>query len=100
MNITEEEIFSLNYKTSRLYSSETNNIIKGQVNEKGVPLPCHVRLYEKNSGVLFSQVLTDSEGNYSFSNLNNDEPFFIVVHHPKAEYNAVIQDNIYPSQSN
>ena len=31
-----------------------------------------------------------------FYNLNDEERFFVVAHHPKLQFNAVIQDNVVP----
>ena len=69
--------------------------IKGKVSEKNTPIPCRVRLFEKLSGRLITDVLTDINGNYEFGHLTETE-FFIVAHHPESKYNAVIQDNIIP----
>ena len=70
--------------------------INGQVKEKNTPIPCRVRLFEQKSGVLMAEVETDNQGYYAFHNLNNEERFFIVAHHPKVLFNAVISDNVEP----
>lgn len=69
--------------------------IKGTIKEKEVPLPCRVRLFEKLSGQIISDIQTDNNGNYEFNHLNKTL-FFIVAHHPESKFNAVIQDNIIP----
>ena len=69
--------------------------IKGQVKELGNNIPCRVRLFEKLSGRLIADVLTDNTGYYAFDHLTETK-FFIVAHHPQNQYNAVIQDNIIP----
>ena len=69
--------------------------IKGRVSEKNTPIPCRVRLFEKLSGRLIADVLTDSSGNYEFDHLTQAK-FFLVAHHPQNQYNAVIQDNVVP----
>lgn len=69
--------------------------IKGFVSEIGLSIPCRVRLFEKSSGLLISDVLTDELGNYEFENLS-ELKFFIVAHHPSNQFNAVIQDNVVP----
>ena len=61
-----------------------------------MPLPCRVRLFERKSGLLMSEIATDSQGYYAFYNLNDEERFFVVAHHPKIQFNAVIQDNVVP----
>ena len=61
-----------------------------------MPIPCRVRLFERKSGLLFADVLTDDQGYYQFENLSNECSYFIVAHHPKLKFNAVIQDNVVP----
>ena len=43
-----------------------------------------------------SEVATDSQGYYAFYNLNDEEQFFVVAHHPEILFNAVISDNLVP----
>ena len=43
-----------------------------------------------------AEVATDNQGHYAFYNLNDEERFFIVAHHPRLQFNAVIQDNVVP----
>lgn len=69
--------------------------IRGQASQTGVPLPCRVRLFEKLSGQLIAEMLTDENGNYEFDHLTRVR-FFIVAHHPASQFNAVIQDNVVP----
>ena len=70
--------------------------IKGNVSKQSVPLPCIVRLYEKGSGQLIQQKLSEKNGNYEFLGLNNAFKFFITAHDPASQFNAVIQDNVVP----
>lgn len=69
--------------------------IKGAVKEKNIPIPCRVRLFEKLSGRMIADVLTDNTGNYVFNHLTQAK-FFLVAHHPQNQFNAVIQDNVVP----
>ena len=69
--------------------------IKGQVKEKKAPIPCRIRLFEKISGRLVMEAVTDQNGFYEFSHLAKTN-FFIIAHHPTSQYNAVIQDNVVP----
>ena len=69
--------------------------IKGQITEKDAPIPCRVRLYEKLSGRLLMEKVTDDLGNYEFDHLTNTR-YFLIAHHPELKYNAVIQDNVVP----
>ena len=69
--------------------------IKGQVKELNIPFPCRLRLFERASGRLISEVMTDQSGNYVFNHLTANK-FFIVAHHPSNTYNAVIADLVVP----
>ena len=69
--------------------------IKGQVKELGSNIPCRVRLFERQTGRLINEVVTDNSGNYEFDHLAMGT-FFIIAHHPASQYNAVIQDNVVP----
>ena len=69
--------------------------IKGQVKELGNNIPCRVRLFERQTGRLINEVLTDNSGNYEFDHLAMGT-FFIIAHHPLNQYNVVIQDNVVP----
>ena len=76
----------------------TNNVglsIKGQVKELNIPFPCRLRLFERISGRLISEVMTDQSGNYVFNHLTANK-FFIVAHHPLNQFNAVIADLVLP----
>lgn len=94
-------IANLKLVSSRDYSTEqtlTHNLgmsIKGSVKEQNIPLPCRLRLFDRISGRLISEVMTDQSGNYVFNHLTANK-FFIVAHHPENQYNAVIQDNVVP----
>lgn len=91
-------LINLNVTSSRSMDDAIEsgiNSIKGQVKEVGVSIPCRVRLFEKSTGRLISDVLTDSGGKYEFRNLLKVK-FFIVAHHPASQFNAVIQDNVVP----
>ncbi len=78
-----------------ILTSDKGLSIKGKVSEKNTPIPCRVRLFEKLSGRLIADVLTDNTGYYAFDHLTQAK-FFLVAHHPLNQYNAVIQDNIIP----
>ena len=78
-----------------ILTSEKGLSIKGQVKEVGAPIPCRIRLFEKLSGRLIADKLTDIYGNYEFDHLTKTK-FFIVAHHPTSQFNAVIQDNVVP----
>ena len=69
--------------------------IKGQVKQTNIPIPCRVRLFERQTGRLINEVLTDISGNYEFDHLAMGT-FFIIAHHPLNQYNAVIADMVVP----
>lgn len=69
--------------------------INGQVKALGIAIPCRVRLFEKISGRLIADVVTDNNGFYEFNHLVKSR-FFVVAHHPASQFNAVIQDNVVP----
>ena len=88
-------ISSRDYSTEQTLTYNLGMSIKGLVKEQNTPIPCRVRLFERLSGRLINEVLTDNSGNYEFNHLTANK-FFIVAHHPLNIYNAVIQDNIIP----
>jgi len=96
MGIKVVQSIALVFKSNIAFKTADAKSIKGQVQEKKVPLPCRVRLFERKSGLLMSEIATDSQGYYAFYNLNDEERFFVVAHHPKIQFNAVIQDNVVP----
>lgn len=78
-----------------ILTSDIGLAIKGQVKELNIPFPCRLRLFERISGRLISEVMTDQGGNYVFNHLTANK-FFIVAHHPSNTYNAVIADLVVP----
>ena len=87
---------TLVFKNNIAFKTADAKSIKGQVREENTPIPCRVRLFERKSGQLMAEVATDPQGYYAFYNLNDEEQFFVVAHHPASIYNAVIQDNVVP----
>lgn len=86
---------AINASNDLLLNNDVGLSISGAVKELGIPTPCRVRLHERLSGRLIFEKLTDNLGNYSFNHLTANK-FFIVAHHPRSQYNAVIQDNVIP----
>lgn len=78
-----------------ILTSDIGLAIKGQVKELNIPFPCRLRLFERMSGRLISEVMTDPNGNYVFNHLNANK-LFIVAHHPLNQFNAVIADLVVP----
>lgn len=73
----------------------SNLKVQGFVKKNGISIPCRVRIFEKLSGAIIQDVVTDHNGKYTFLNLGNTV-FFVVAHDPASHYNAVIQDNVVP----
>ena len=96
MLIKIDKQITLPFKDNIAFKTADAKSIKGQVREKNAPIPCRVRLFERKSGLLMSEVATDNDGYYAFYNLNDEERFFVVAHHPRLQFNAVIQDNVVP----
>lgn len=69
--------------------------IKGVIHQQGAKLVSRVRLFEKLSGKLIFDSVSDENGNYIFKKLTK-RAYFVVAHHPASQFNAVIQDNVVP----
>lgn len=81
--------------SDQILTNDVGLSIKGQVKELNIPFPCRLRLFERISGRLISEVMTDQSGNYVFNHLTANK-FFIVAHHPLNQFNAVIADLVVP----
>lgn len=88
-------ISAVNDSTEAILSNTKGLSIIGTVTEKNISIPCRVRLYERLSGRLISETLTNAQGSYKFDHLTAVK-FFLVAHHPTSTYNAIIQDNVVP----
>jgi hypothetical protein len=69
--------------------------IAGRVTLQGQNKQARVRLYEKLTGKLISEVATDREGEYEFLDLSLNT-FMVISVDLKSLFNAVIQDNVVP----
>lgn len=96
MSIKIDRPITLVFKNNIAFKTSDAKSIKGQVREENTPIPCRVRLFERKSGQLMAEVATDHQGYYAFYNLNDEEQFFVVAHHPEILFNAVISDNLVP----
>ena len=72
------------------------NKIIGKTTKNGLATQSIVRCYDKASGALLLQGVSDKDGVYSFSGLNKNNRYYIVSHDPLSKFNAVIQDNVVP----
>lgn len=96
MGIKVVQSIALVFKKNIAFKTADAKSIKGQVKEENTPIPCRVRLFERKAGLLMAEVATDNQGHYAFYNLNDEERFFVVAHHPEILFNAVISDNVVP----
>jgi len=96
MGIKVVQSIALVFKSNIAFKAADAKSIKGQVKEENTPIPCRVRLFERKAGLLMAEVATDNQGHYAFYNLNDEERFFVVAHHPEILFNAVISDNVVP----
>ncbi|AXY60179.1 hypothetical protein [Acinetobacter sp. WCHAc010052] len=73
-------------------SFKVKGVIKtNYVNTAGVL----VRLFARSDATLVGQAITDLNGSYQLT-VRDKEDKFLVAHHPKRLFNAVIQDNVVP----
>lgn len=70
--------------------------ISGVVKENDMEIPCRVRLYERLTGRLLDEVLTDIQGRYTFTNIQ-PTPVYVIAVDKNNIYNAVMQDGIRSS---
>lgn len=71
--------------------------VEGIVQEKNVPIAdVLVRLFSRNDAKLIGQTLSDTGGSFKFRLASNRE-VFVLAHHPKRQFNAVIQDIVRPA---
>ena len=88
-------VSAINPTIDTIYTYNNGLSIKGQDKLLGIAIPCRVRLFERISGRLIADVVTDNSGLYEFNHLVKAS-FFVVAHHPASQFNAVIQDNVVP----
>lgn len=62
MSIKIDRPITLVFKNNIAFKTADAKSIKGQVQEKKVPLPCRVRLFERKSGQLMAEIATDNQG--------------------------------------
>lgn len=92
--ITEIKVGVSSYPTFREYRSIYS--ITGTVMQLGQEINATVQLYSKATNQLLDSVETNKGGIYIFKSLQKSKSYFVVAHHPKSQYNAVIQDNVVP----
>lgn len=90
-----QKVIAVTSPVNTSISQDAGMKIQGVIFLQGVNIECRVRLFEKQTGRLIYDVKSDKNGRYKFTKLPFSN-FFIVAHHPKSQYNAVIQDNVVP----
>lgn len=70
--------------------------VAGTVSIENVPGARQVRLFNKRSGLLVSEVWSSPTGQYEFNGVDADQEYFVVAHDHLRVYNAVVQDMLAP----
>ena len=70
--------------------------VAGTVTIENVPGARQVRLFNKRSGLLVSEVWSSPTGQYAFDGVDADQEYFVVTHDHLRVYNAVVQDMLAP----
>lgn len=96
MNIVDCMSFAkIKYNGKDEIAESTTEFKKDKESPKLIVPFCEVQLYDQQKREHIKSVWSDKNGIYSFPNLNRkDFKYFIIAHHPKAEFNGVIADNI------
>jgi hypothetical protein len=71
--------------------------IAGKVREKGVVGQYRVRLHDQQSGRAIRETWSESDGDYSFINLDTKPKYVIALDHTSPIHTADIVDNVVPS---
>jgi len=73
-------------------------IFRGIIKEKGMPAQRKVMLYRRSSGELINSMTSAADGFYYLTTPYNEEHYIVVLDNDSGdEYNALIQDRVYPS---
>lgn len=68
-------------------------LIKGETTKNGVPLSCEVRTYNRNTGQLLNQAISNPEGKYAILGSRTADNYIIAID-PDSEFNLATQDNV------
>jgi hypothetical protein len=97
------DAFTKNYRNFTRWQAELsplaanyNGVISGLVTIQSTVAARKVRLYNKSTGQLVGQVMSGTDGAYTFTDLDPSFEYFAVGHDHTRVYNAVIQDMIQP----
>lgn len=66
--------------------------IYDKVLEEGLPVEVKLFLYERNTGILIKTTFSDTEGNFSFLNLNKDLEYFVTANDNKYQFQSVLKN--------
>lgn len=81
-------------RLSFFYGKENISGDVKNINRKIMPFR-KIKLFHQETNSFIESRTSDLEGEFSFNNFDlNKGPFFLVVHDPTGEHNAVIADNI------
>jgi hypothetical protein len=68
-------------------------LIKGETTKNGVSLSCGVRIYNRNTGQLLNQAISNLEGEYAILGSRAADNYIIAID-PDSEFNLASQDNV------
>jgi hypothetical protein len=71
-----------------------SGVIAGTVTVEGTPAARQVRLFDKKTGLLIDETLSQANGAYQFDRLELAREYFVVSHDYTRVFNAVIQDMV------
>ena len=87
--------FNSNLLSFETLGDETKNI-SGITRKDFVPLSKIVRLYDRETGILVRELLSNQDGSFTFESLSVSNKFYIVVldQEPGSIYNAEVADHL------
>lgn len=68
-------------------------LIKGETTKNGVPLSCEVRSYNRKTGQLLNQAMSNLEGKYAILGSRTADNYIVAID-PDSEFNLATQDNV------
>jgi hypothetical protein len=70
--------------------------IKGITRKDEIPTPKLVRLYDRQSGIMIHEVLSNLDGSFEFNGLSITKEFYVIVlDDGDSIYNALIEDHLF-----
>lgn len=68
-------------------------LVKGVTFKLGSPTSCRVRVYNRSTGELLSEIISKQDGSYILFGAHQRENYVIAID-PDQEYNLATQDNV------